>query len=149
MYTEFYSFSAIPFRLSPDSRFFFGSSEHSKAVAFLDYGIAQGEGFVIVTGEVGAGKTTLVEYLFSTLEPQRYVIGRIVTTQLDSSDIIRMVAASFNIVHEGRDKSTLILELKQLFESLQATGRRALLIVDEAQSLTAEAVEELRMLSNL
>lgn len=149
MYTEFYSLTAMPFRLSPDSRFFFGSSVHSKAMAFLNYGIAQGEGFVIVTGEVGAGKTTLVEHLFSTLKSSHYVVGRIVTTQLDSRDMVRMVAASFNIMHEGRDKSALLLELKQLFESLLMTGRRALLIVDEAQSLTAEAVEELRMLSNL
>ncbi len=149
MYMDYYAFSAIPFRLSPDARFFFPSSEHNKAMAFLNYGISEGEGFVVVTGEVGAGKTTLVEHLLSTLDATHYVAARIVTTQLDSYDMLRMVAASFNIPHEGRDKATLLIELKELFESLRSCEKRALLMVDEAQSLTPEAIEELRMLSNM
>ena len=99
MYSEFYSLNGMPFQLTPDSRFFFGSTEHNKAMAFLNYGISQGEGFVVVTGEVGAGKTTLVDHLLSTLDPTRYITGRIVTTQLNSYDMLRMVGAAFQIAH--------------------------------------------------
>ena len=149
MYAEYYSLSGMPFQLTPDSRFFFGSNEHSKAMAFLNYGISQGEGFVVVTGEVGAGKTTLVDHLLSELDPTRFVAGRIVTTQLNSYDTLRMACSAFNVFREGMDKATMIRQLQQMFANLQAQHRRALLIVDEAQSLTAEALEELRMLSNL
>ncbi|MGN6516070.1 MAG: XrtA/PEP-CTERM system-associated ATPase [Rhizomicrobium sp.] len=149
MYADYFSLSGMPFQLTPDGRFFFGSSEHSKAMAFLNYGISQGEGFVVVTGEVGAGKTTLVDHLLSELDPTRFVAGRIVTTQLNSYDTLRMACSAFNLFREGMDKATMIRQLQQLFASLHSQHRRALLIVDEAQSLTGEALEELRMLSNL
>src|SRR6185437_11499480 len=149
MYAEFYSLTSMPFQLTPDSRFFFGSSEHNKAMAFLNYGISQGEGFVVVTGEVGAGKTTLVDHLLATLDPTKYITGRIVTTQLNSYDMLRMVGAAFQIFREGMDKASLVTRIKQLLDELTAQRKRALLIVDEAQSLTTEALEELRMLSNL
>src|SRR4051812_5710579 len=149
MYAEFYSLTSMPFQLTPDSRFFFGSTEHNKAMAFLNYGISQGEGFVVVTGEVGAGKTTLVDHLLSTLDSNRYIAGRIVTTQLNSYDMLRMVGAAFQIYREGMDKAALITRIRQLLADLTAEHKRALLIVDEAQSLTTEALEELRMLSNL
>ncbi len=149
MYAEFYSLTSMPFQLTPDSRFFFGSAEHTKAMAFLNYGISQGEGFVVVTGEVGAGKTTLVDHLLSTLDSSRYIAGRIVTTQLNSYDMLRMVGAAFQIYREGMDKASLITRLKQFLSDLSVQHKRALLIVDEAQSLTTEALEELRMLSNL
>lgn len=149
MYAEFYNLNSMPFQLTPDSRFFFGSAEHNKAMAFLNYGISQGEGFVVVTGEVGAGKTTLVDHLLSTLDPVRYIAGRIVTTQLNSYDMLRMIGAAFQIFREGMDKATLVTRIKQLLADLTTQRKRALLIVDEAQSLTTEALEELRMLSNL
>lgn len=149
MYADYFSLSGMPFQLTPDGRFFFGSSEHSKAMAFLNYGISQGEGFVVVTGEVGAGKTTLVDHLLSELDPTRFVAGRIVTTQLNSYDTLRMACSAFNLFREGMDKATMIRQLQQLFANLHSQHRRALLIVDEAQSLTGEALEELRMLSNL
>jgi len=149
MYAEFYSLTGMPFQLTPDSRFFFGSAEHNKAMAFLNYGISQGEGFVVVTGEVGAGKTTLVDHLLSTLDPARYIAGRIVTTQLNSYDMLRMVGAAFQIYREGMDKASLITRIRQFLGDLTTQNKRALLIVDEAQSLTTEALEELRMLSNL
>jgi putative secretion ATPase (PEP-CTERM system associated) len=149
MYAEFYGLNSMPFQLTPDSRFFFGSAEHNKAMAFLNYGISQGEGFVVVTGEVGAGKTTLVDHLLSTLDPTRYIAGRIVTTQLNSYDMLRMVGAAFQIFREGMDKASLVTRIRQLLADLATQHKRALLIVDEAQSLTTEALEELRMLSNL
>ena len=149
MYENFYSLSGMPFQLTPDSRFFFGSQEHNKAMAFLQYGIAQQEGFVVVTGEIGAGKTTLVEHLLTSLDASKHVAARVVTTQLDGYDILCMIAGAFGIASEGVDKAALIGRMKQLFASLQAQGKHPLVIVDEAQSLTTEAIEELRMLSNL
>ena len=86
MYEKYYNLSAIPFQLTPDSRFFFGSSGHSRAIAHLVYGLAQEEGFIIVTGEVGAGKTTLVEQLWSQLDRHSYVMARIVTTRVSASE---------------------------------------------------------------
>ncbi|HEX3665451.1 MAG TPA: XrtA/PEP-CTERM system-associated ATPase [Rhizomicrobium sp.] len=149
MYQSFYSFSAMPFQLTPDNRFYFGSQEHRKAMAFLQYGLSQQEGFVVVTGEIGAGKTTLVEHLLSTLDLNDYVVARVVTTQLGGYDTLCVIANAFGIASEGVEKGVLIGRVRQFFSSLQTQGKHAVVIVDEAQSLTMEAVEELRMLSNL
>lgn len=149
MYEKFYSFSAMPFQLAPDGRFYFGSQEHSKAMAYLEYGLAQREGFVVVTGEIGAGKTTLVEHLLETIDQQQYVIARIVTTQLGGYDTLCMIGAAYNLYQEGMDKSALIGRLTHFFSGLRAQRKYPLIIVDEAQSLTTEAIEEIRMLSNI
>lgn len=149
MYQSYYSLSAMPFQLTPDSRFYFGSQEHRKALAFLQYGIAQREGFVVITGEIGAGKTTLVEHLLGMLNPNEYVVARVVTTQLSGYDTLCVIANAFGIGSDGIEKGILISRVRQFFAGTQAQGKHALVIVDEAQSLTKEAVEELRMLSNL
>jgi putative secretion ATPase (PEP-CTERM system associated) len=149
MYESFYSLSAMPFQLTPDSSFYFGSMEHRKAMAFLQYGLAQQEGFVVITGEIGAGKTTLVEQLLSTLDPERYVVARVVTTQLAGFDTLCMIGAAFGIYREGMDKATLITALKKFFDEMRDRRKQPLIVVDEAQSLTLNAIEELRMLSNL
>ncbi len=148
MYTDYYKLTALPFQLTPDPRFFFGSSVHKKAMAHLTYGLNQGEGFIIVTGEVGAGKTTLVSYLLSTLDPAQYVAAKIVTTQLGGDDMLRMVAAAFGIDQEGVDKATLLSRIEAFLAASHDQGRRCLLVVDEAQNLSIQALEELRMLSN-
>ncbi len=106
MYAQHYGFSGMPFQLTPDHRFFFGSSVHNRAIAHLIYGLAQEEGFIVVTGEVGAGKTTLVEQLWSQLDRNTYTIARIVTTQVSSDDLLRLTLAGFGIDEQG-DKSTL------------------------------------------
>ncbi len=149
MYAEFYKLSGMPFQLTPDNRFFFDSSAHSRAIAHLVYGLSQQEGFIIITGEVGAGKTTLVEQLWSRLDRQTYVIARIVTTQVSGDDLLRLAASSFGLHEEKTDKSTLLRGLETIFREHRAVGRRCLLVVDEVQNLSFAALEELRMLSNI
>ena len=148
MYTDFYRLTGRPFQLTPDPRFYFDSSTHRKAMAYLAYGLEQGEGFIIITGDIGAGKTTLVGHLMATIDRTRLVVGKVVTTQLDADGILRMVAAAFGVPVDGADKATLLTRLEAFLRAEHREGRRALLIVDEAQSLPVEALEELRMLSN-
>lgn len=148
MYESFYGLNAKPFQLRPDPHFFFGSKGHKRAMAYLEYGLSQGEGFIVITGEVGAGKTTLVRNLFSRLESDKILAAQIVNTHLDSDDILRMVAAAFGLAYEDASKTALITRIEQFLSQCDQRGRRALLVVDEAQNLTPRAVEELRMLSN-
>jgi general secretion pathway protein A len=148
MYESHFGFTAKPFQLNPDPDFFFGSRGHKRALAYLEYGLHQGEGFIVITGEVGAGKTTLVRGLLRRIHNDSIVPVQIVSTQVDSDDLLRLVASAFGLRAEGEDKATLLTRLEQYFQSLHADGKRALLIVDEAQNLSPRAVEELRMLSN-
>jgi general secretion pathway protein A len=148
MYAEFYNLTGLPFQLTPDSRFFYESSVHSKAMAHLTYGLHQAEGFIVITGDVGAGKTTLVDYLCSTLDSQRYVIARMLTTQTSADDTLRLAAAGFGIRTEGLTKGELLQRFETTLVGNFNAGRRSLLLVDEAQNLTVAAIEELRMLSN-
>ncbi len=148
MYESYYGLSAKPFQLKPDPHFFYGSKGHKRAMAYLDYGLSQGEGFIVITGEIGAGKTTLMRNLFAKLESEKIHAAQIVTTHVDSDDILRMVAAAFGLPFEDASKSVLLNRLEQFFLQCHAQGKRALLVVDEAQNLTQRAVEELRMLSN-
>ena len=148
MYESFYGLNSKPFQLNPDPEFFFGSKGHRRAMAYLEYGLHQGEGFIVVTGEVGAGKTTLVKQLLKRLPGDVILPVQIVSTQLNADDLLRLIAGSFGIPIDGADKSTLLIRLEQFLHQLHVEGRRALLIVDEAQNLGARAIEELRMLSN-
>lgn len=148
MYTAFYKLRDLPFQLGPDPRFFFGSSGHQRAMSYLTYGLSQGEGFIIITGDIGAGKTTLVGHLFDTLDRTKFIAAKVVTTQLDADDVLRMVAGAFRLKIEGTDKATLLRRLEEFFIATYRAGRRSLLVIDEAQNLTVPALEELRMLSN-
>jgi putative secretion ATPase (PEP-CTERM system associated) len=148
MYETYYGLSAKPFRLRPDPHFFYGSKGHKRAMAYLDYGLSQGEGFIVITGEVGAGKTTLVRNLLNNLPSEQIVAAHIVNTHLDSDDTLRMVVSAFGLAYENASKADLLTRLEQFLRAVDREGRRALLIVDEAQNLTARTVEELRMLSN-
>lgn len=149
MYERFYEFSGPPFQLTPDSRFYFDSRAHSRATAHLTYGLAQGEGFVVVTGEVGAGKTTLIERLLSQLDRDAYSVARINTTQVSGEDLFRLAMAGFGVDATETSKAALLLRFEEVLRDLRLAGRRALLIVDEVQNLPLPALEELRMLSNI
>ena len=148
MYETFFGLTAKPFQLNPDPAFFYGSRGHKRAFAYLQYGVHQGEGFIIITGEVGAGKTTLVRSLLEQIDPNQLVAAQLVTTQLDAEDLLRSVGMAFGIPTRAVDKAQLLAELEAFLVSLVPQGKRALLIVDEAQNLSGRAIEELRMLSN-
>ncbi len=148
MFIDFYGFSGKPFQLTPDPNFYYDSSTHHKAMAYLTYGLSQGEGFIIVTGDIGAGKTTLVGRLLADLDSEQYVAAKIVTTHIDADDILRMVAAGFGLEIRTKDKALLLNEIEIFLRRNQKKGKRALLIIDEVQNLPIAALEELRMLSN-
>ncbi len=147
MYEDFYHFSAKPFQLSPDPRFYFASSGHSRAMSYLEYGVHQGEGFIVITGEIGAGKTTLARDLARNLDAQKMLVAHVVNTQLGADDMVRMVAAAFGVA-DNNSKAVVLKNIEQLLLACHQQGRRALLVVDEAQNLPLESLEELRMLSN-
>lgn len=148
MYISFYGFSAKPFQLSPDPRFFFGSSVHKRALAYLRYGLSQGEGFIVITGGIGTGKTTLVHSLFNELDTNNVIAAQLVTTQLEADDLLRMVVAAFELPHKDLSKAVLIKHFEDFLKTCARNGKRILLVVDEAQNLPERSLEELRMLSN-
>jgi general secretion pathway protein A len=148
MYESHFGFSGKPFQLSPDPDFFYGSKGHKRAMAYLEYGLHQGEGFIVITGEVGAGKTMLARSLLRRIPKDTIQAVQIVSSQLDADDLLRSVAIGFGIDANSMSKSALLSNLEQQFQSIASEGKRALLIVDEAQNLSPKAVEELRMLSN-
>jgi putative secretion ATPase (PEP-CTERM system associated) len=149
LYLDHYGLKDFPFQLTPDHRFFFDSRPHRKAMAYLTYGLSKGEGFIVVTGEVGSGKTTLVNYLLTTLSGQNIVTAKVVNTQVQADDLLRLTAAAFGIERGDMNKGLLLKALEATLTRHAGAGRRSLLIVDEAQGLDYAALEELRMLSNL
>jgi putative secretion ATPase (PEP-CTERM system associated) len=148
MFNDFYGLSGKPFQLTPDAAFYFESLTHRKALSYLSYGLAQGEGFVVITGEVGAGKSTLVAHLMATIDPARLTAAQIVTSRLDGAEIVHVVAQAFGLDIEGKDKASALGAIEAFLHDEARAGRRCLLVVDESQNLEFGALEELRMLSN-
>lgn len=147
MYESYFGLSGKPFRLSPDPRFFFESPHHGKAISYLRYGLELGEGFIVITGPVGTGKTTIARSLLSTLS-NSIVAAQIATTCLSPEELVNLVAAEFGLKVEGLTKADILKRFETFLRNLSAQGKRALLIIDEAQNLPSETIEELRMLSN-
>jgi len=149
MYEEFYHLTALPFQLTPDHRFFFGSEVHKKAMAHLEFGLSQGEGFIVITGEVGSGKTTLIRHLLAQMDgASNFVAANMTSTKLEGDDIVRMAAISFGVNAGERDKAGILHDLEAHLVQVHKRGARAVLIVDEAQNLSISALEELRMFAN-
>ena len=148
MYENYYGLKSKPFQLNPDPGFYFGSKQHRRAKAYLDYGVQRNEGFIVITGEVGAGKTTIVRGLLASLDSDKVVAANLVTTQLDADDTLRMVGAAFGVRVKEVSKADVLMALEAFLVKQSSLGKRCLLIVDEAQNLSSRAVEELRMLSN-
>ncbi|RNJ63115.1 MAG: general secretion pathway protein [Porphyrobacter sp. IPPAS B-1204] len=148
MYEQFYGFTGRPFQLTPDPQFYFESTSHKKAMSYLGYGLAQGEGFIVITGEVGAGKSTLVAHLMERIDRQALTAAQVVTTALDGAEIVHVVAQAFGLHVEGHDKAGALGAIERFLQDEARAGRRCLLVVDECQNLDLDALEELRMLSN-
>ncbi len=148
MYDQYYGLSARPFQLTPDPRFWFESATHRTAMSYLGYGLAQGEGFIVITGEVGSGKTTLVGHVMQSIDPSRLTAERLVSTQVADADLLRLVCDAFGLAVPSPAKSDALATIETFLHEEARAGRRVLLIVDEAQNLAVSALEELRMLSN-
>jgi putative secretion ATPase (PEP-CTERM system associated) len=148
MYIEHFRLTGQPFQLTPDARFWFESRTHRKAMAYLGYGLAQGEGFIVITGEIGAGKSTLVQHLLAHVDRARLNAVSLVSTQVEGDDMLRLAAQGLGIATGAVEKARLLEAVEDRLEQEFRAGKRTLLIVDEAQNLPISALEELRMLSN-
>jgi putative secretion ATPase (PEP-CTERM system associated) len=147
VYEAYYHLQAKPFQLTSDPRFFFSSKGHRRAMAYLVYGAHQGEGFIVITGEIGAGKTMLASTLARNMASRNLVLAQVVSTSLEADDLVRMVAAALGLPQDN-SKAILLNRMEQFLVACQRQGKKVLLVVDEAQNLPPRSVEELRMLSN-
>ncbi|WNC68472.1 XrtA-associated ATPase [Thalassotalea nanhaiensis] len=148
MYEQHYGMTLKPFQLSPDPRFFYASNKHKQALSYLEYGLEQGEGFIVITGPVGTGKTTLAQSLLSNLDVTKIHAVQIVTSKLSPEDLLLVIAKEFGLSPLSPAKAHLLQAIEEHLMTLKLQGMRALLLVDEAQNLPLDSVEELRMLSN-
>ena len=148
MYERFYNLRERPFALSPDPEYLYLSRVHREALDAIRYGVESRAGFIVVTGEIGAGKTTLLQTLIQQLD-ERAVVGRIVNTTLEPRELLEAILLDFGLTTTEKSKPALLRELGQFLVQQRAQGRRPLLVIDEAQNLSPEALEEVRLLSNL
>ncbi len=148
MYESFYRLRKTPFRLTPDPYFFFESRTHKRGAAYLCYAMQQGEGFVVITGEPGTGKTELMLNLIREFDDPHVVFAKIVSTNLNADDFLALVAASFELSTEGLGKGILLKKLENFFIACARQGKQVFLLIDEAHNLSTTSLAELSMLSN-
>ena len=147
MYESYYGLDSKPFQLTPDPAFFYASKWHKRAMSYLQYGLSQAEGFIVITGGIGTGKTTIANSLLNEIQDDIQA-AQIVTPKLTPDELVKMVASKFNLEVEDKSKADILKRLEVFLYDLHKQGKRALLLVDEAQNLPLETIEELRMLSN-
>ena len=146
MYAEFYGLKELPFALTPDPRFIYFTPSHTEVMANLHYGIESGKGLVVVTGEVGTGKTTILRWMMQRLD-RTVLVAYIFNPRLSVAEFYQHVATLLDI-QKWETKSELLLELGRALESRHSRGLRTVLIIDEAQGLSPHVLEEIRLLSN-
>ena len=149
MYQRFFNLRESPFNVNPDPRYLFMTRQIQEALAGLTYGIQNRKGFILLTGEVGTGKTTLVNRLLDWLRGQRVATAYIFNSQLQVNHLFDFIMADFEIPYDSREKSQVLLRLNQWLLERYRSGETAVLIVDEAQNLSSELLEEIRLLTNL
>ena len=149
MYETFYHLTSEPFRLSPDHHFCFSHRSYAKAKAYMQYAFNRAEGFVMVTGRPGTGKSTLISDLVESLPRSQVSVGTLVTTQLEAEDLLQLVAHAFGLNLPLTNKASVLQYFNTMLRREREKGRRSLLIIDEAQNLSGPALEELRLLTNL
>jgi len=149
MVEDYFGFSGAPFKLSPDSKFFFGSRSHTKAMAYLHYGLRQAEGFIVITGKIGAGKSMLIGHMLDQLNRSNVSAADLLTTNLEPKDLLSHILSAFEIEPAGEGRSAELEAFEDFLYDNVNRGRRVLLVVDEAQNLPVSTIEELRMLTNI
>jgi general secretion pathway protein A len=149
MYETFYRFQEKPFQIVPNPAFLYKSSKHEAALAYLEYGVAENVGFILLTGEIGSGKTMLVHYILSRMDTSSIDAAVIFNTNVSAGELLGMILEEFEIPRTAADKASLLSALNQFLIERYAQRKRVLLIIDEAQNLSENALEEVRMLSNL
>ncbi|MFP6655247.1 MAG: AAA family ATPase, partial [Myxococcota bacterium] len=148
MYTAFYGLREKPFALSPDPRYLYLAGSHREALAHLLYGIEQGDGFILVTGEVGTGKTTLCRTLVERLDGETE-LAFLFNPSRTALELLQSICAEFDLKADGRGRRSLLAQLNDFLVEQKGLGRRVLLIIDEAQTLSENTLEQVRLLSNL
>ncbi len=149
MYQNFFGLRESPFNVNPDPRYLYLTKQIQEALAGLTYGIQHRKGFILLTGEVGTGKTTLLNRLLDWLRGQRVATAYIFNSRLEVSHLFDFMMAEFEIPCDSREKSLVLLKLNQWLLERYRAGETAVLIVDEAQNLSSEVLEEIRLLTNL
>jgi general secretion pathway protein A len=148
MYEKFYGLKEKPFQIVPNPRYLYMSPVHDNALTYLEYGLMENVGFILLTGEVGTGKTTLVRYLLDRFESEKE-IAVIFNTNVTADELLSLILQSFELEPEDGNKTKNLEILQQFLIDKYAENKQVLLIIDEAQNLSDEALEEVRMLSNL
>jgi len=148
MYRSFFNLTCKPFDLIPNPDFMFLSKTHKKAITYLDYGIRERAGFILLTGEVGSGKTTIIREMINK-HLQRVVLAKVFNTKVNSEQLLSMINDDFDLPVQGKDKIELLRDLNHFLVEQYGKGNLPVLIIDEAQNLPPETLEEIRMLSNL
>ena len=149
MYKSFYGLTSNPFEISPDPRFYYSTPQHNEALAMLTYGIDRRRGFVVVTGEVGTGKTLLARYLLKLLGWQKIAVGYVFNPLLSTVEFLQYATKDMGVAAVGRNKAELLAALNQHLVALHRQRLTAVLVIDEAHLLTWELLEEVRLLTNL
>src|SRR3954471_10643668 len=149
MYNAFFGFNQNPFNMSPDPSFLFRSSQHEEAISNLIYGVQSRKGFIVLTGEVGTGKTTMLECLRDYLHEQRIEFAFIFNSRITSDQFFEMIAYDFDLRCDGKSKTEVLIALNEMLLGQADKGSTGVLIIDEAQNLEWEVLEEIRLLGNL
>lgn len=148
MYEQHFNLTQSPFQLSPHNDIFYASKGHKKAYSYLEYGIGKKEGFIVITGEVGAGKTTLIEHLFANIHDDDLISARLAASQFNSSEILTIIADALRVITDGQSKAKVSLALNRFLGKCVERNKHVLIVVDEAQNIPLDALEELRMITN-
>ncbi|MFZ0479416.1 MAG: AAA family ATPase, partial [Terriglobales bacterium] len=149
MYKDFFGLRANPFNVNPDPRFLYLTRHTEEALACLTYGIQSRKGFVLLTGEVGTGKTTLINKLMEWLRVQQVATAFVFNSRMDVMQLLEYMMSDFGIPCETKSKSTMLQRLYSWLLDRYRAGETAVLVIDEAQNLSDEVLEEIRMMTNL
>lgn len=149
MYRSFYGFSEMPFNITPDPRFLYLSPTHQEALQHLKYGVLERKGFIALIGEVGCGKTTLCRRFLDELDPQRFDTALILNPRVTEAQMLKAILTELGETKCGRSQADLVIQMNKVLLERIARGKDIVLIVDEAQNLSVEVLEQIRLLSNL